>query len=108
MQYWQNKFAKYNKERDAHKKYLGRTQEISCLTRNTNIKTDDNDGGKSKGKKGAKKDEEPTDNKPSLFKAAFRSVDSAHPFPRCSSMSKCVYANTLASKSPGSFAPKNH
>jgi hypothetical protein len=49
-----------------HKKYLGRTQEISCLTRNTNIRTEDPDGGKSKGKKGAKV-EEPVDNKPSLF-----------------------------------------
>jgi hypothetical protein len=46
---------------------VGRTQEISCLTRNTNIKTEDNDAtGKSKGKKGSVP-VEISENKPSLF-----------------------------------------
>lgn len=44
VQRWQGKFTKHNREREFFKKQLGRTQEISCLTRNTNIKPPE-DGG---------------------------------------------------------------
>ena len=46
---------------------MGRTQEMTCLTRNTNIKIDDGDtAGKSKGKRGTQV-AEAVENKPSLF-----------------------------------------
>lgn len=45
---------------------MGRTQEMTCLTRNTNIKIEEDAGGKSKGKKGSVP-AEIADNRPSLF-----------------------------------------
>lgn len=38
---WKLKFGKHIKERDFMKKQLGRTQEITCLTRNTNLKNNE-------------------------------------------------------------------
>lgn len=65
IEFWQNKFQKHIKERDHHKRQLAKTQEINCLTRNTNIKAEEAGGGK-KSKKGAPVSES-VDNKPSLF-----------------------------------------
>ena len=38
---WNAKFAKHIKEREYVKRHLAKTQEITCLTRNTNIKESD-------------------------------------------------------------------
>lgn len=38
---WNAKFAKHIKEREYVKRMLAQTQEITCLTRNTNIKEGD-------------------------------------------------------------------
>lgn len=66
IEFWQGKFAKHIKERDAHKRYLAKTQDINCLTRNTNIKTDQDEHVSRKGKK-AGTVAESTDKGPSLF-----------------------------------------
>jgi hypothetical protein len=39
MAKWKNKFAKSIKEREMFKKDFAKTQELTCLTRNTNIRT---------------------------------------------------------------------
>lgn len=41
MDKWKNKFAKHIKEREATKKFMARTQNINCLTKNTNLKIED-------------------------------------------------------------------
>ena len=65
-EFWQNKFAKHNKERDAYKRHMARTQDINCLTRNTNIKDGEQTYGK-RGKKSGASAVENADAKPSLF-----------------------------------------
>lgn len=40
MDKWRNKFAKHIKEREFVKKMMAKTQNINCLTKNTNIRTD--------------------------------------------------------------------
>lgn len=84
MMYWQNKFQKHNKEREMFKKYMGRTMEMTCLTRNTNIKAEEDDGGKSKTKKGSQP-AEATDSKPSLFNQVLKRRRS-----RQSNLAPCV------------------
>ena len=84
MQYWQNKFQKHNKEREVYKKYMGRTQEMTCLTRNTNIRADEEDAGKSKTKKGTQP-AETTEAKPSLFNQVLKRRRS-----RQSNLAPCV------------------
>ena len=45
---WHAKFAKAVKDRENTKRQLGRTMEVSCLTRNTNIRVDDGTGKRGK------------------------------------------------------------
>jgi len=48
---WNSKFAKHIKEREFTKRHLAKTQEINCLTRNTNIKDPEDINIKAKGGK---------------------------------------------------------
>lgn len=66
---WQAKFAKAVKDREAQKRAMGRTMEVSCLTRNTNIRVDDGTGKRGKrGKSTAPSQSiDATNGKPSLF-----------------------------------------
>ena len=41
MTKWKNKFAKSIREREIFKKDFAKTQELTCLTRNTNIRSSD-------------------------------------------------------------------
>ena len=47
MEKWKNKFQRHIKEREIYKRNFQKTQELSCLTRNTNIKDDESVGIKS-------------------------------------------------------------
>ena len=47
---WYGKFRKDVEAREKQKKVLGRVSEITCLTRNTNIRADDD--GVKRGKRG--------------------------------------------------------
>lgn len=40
MDFWKNKFQKHIKEREFVKKMMAKTQNINCLTHNTNIKNE--------------------------------------------------------------------
>jgi hypothetical protein len=44
MKFWNQKFSKHIKERETTKKHQAKTQNIHCLTKNTNIKIDDGKG----------------------------------------------------------------
>ena len=46
MNKWSKKFENHIKERALAKKLMSRTQTLSCLTKNTNIKSDDHDSNK--------------------------------------------------------------
>ena len=65
---WTNKFKGHVTAREAHKKQMARTMHVTCLTRNTNIKSVDD--RPKKGKKGAsvvQTTEAEKNAKPSLF-----------------------------------------
>ena len=66
---WNKKFAKHIKERDHFKRQFARTSQMTCLTRNTNVKIGD-DSIAQTGRKGKKAGVsiDPNDaNRPSLF-----------------------------------------
>jgi len=44
MKFWNQKFSKHIKEREVEKKHQAKTQNIHCLTKNTNIKISDEKG----------------------------------------------------------------
>jgi hypothetical protein len=64
---WNKKFQKHVRERDNFKRQLQKTQEISCLTRNTNIRSNDDLAGGDQGKKHKKGASVGVDGKNSLF-----------------------------------------
>lgn len=65
---WNKKFAKHIRERDNFKRQFQKTQEMSCLTKNTNIKSNDDIPGGDHGKKHRKGASVGEDNKQhSLF-----------------------------------------
>ena len=66
LENYQKKFEKHIKERESYKRHFQKTQELSCLTRNTNIRVDDGTGH-GKGKKSGAQTAGGEDGKPSLF-----------------------------------------
>ena len=61
---WNNKFAKHIQERESFKKRYLRQTELTCLTRNTNIKQGDDEAPATTKKAGSVGHDK---NKPSLF-----------------------------------------
>lgn len=48
IQRWNKKFEKHIQQREIHKKHIAKTQNIHCLTKNTNIKIEDTNTGVTK------------------------------------------------------------
>lgn len=68
MEKWKAKFANHIKQRDAFKRQFTRTQELTCLTRNTNLKSAEEQAAAAKGGKGKGASVDPGEaNKSSLF-----------------------------------------